>query len=79
MGRGQGKVKGKAGLEGGDDVNNVRVSSPFAGLVFEHKVSKGATVEAGAVLVCIQSTKMEMEIRASVAGTVRDLVDAEQL
>jgi len=79
IGHGQGKAKGKAALEGGDDVNNVRVSSPFAGLVFEHKVSKGATVEAGAVLVCIQSTKMEMKIRAPVAGTVLDLVDAETI
>ena len=46
------------------------------GTVLRVEVSDGDEVEAGQVLVIVEAMKMENEIRAHVAGVVRDLAVA---
>lgn len=58
----------------------VRVTAPMTGVVLETRVEAGAHVEAGDVLVVIESMKMNNELRAPVAGTVERVgarVDAQ--
>ena len=58
----------------------VRVTAPMTGVVLETRVEAGARVEAGDVLVVIESMKMNNELRAPVAGTVERVgarVDAQ--
>jgi biotin carboxyl carrier protein len=43
------------------------------GTVLRVEVAEGDAVAAGAVLVIVEAMKMENEIRAHVAGVVRDL------
>lgn len=47
------------------------VEAPLPGLVLDVKVSEGAVVQAGQVLVILEAMKMENEIVAPSAGTVR--------
>lgn len=46
------------------------VKSPMPGTVLDIKVSNGAKVNAGDVLVILEAMKMENEIKAPSAGTV---------
>lgn len=58
----------------------VRVTAPMTGVVLEVRTEPGARVEAGDVLVVIESMKMNNELRAPVAGTVERVgarVDAQ--
>ncbi len=58
----------------------VRVTAPMTGAVLEVRTEPGAEVQAGDVLVVIESMKMNNELRASVSGTVERVgarVDAQ--
>lgn len=48
----------------------VRVVAPMTGSIVEVRCRPGDAVEAGAVLLVIESMKMNNELRAPVAGTV---------
>ena len=48
----------------------VRITAPMTGAVLEVRTEPGAEVEAGDVLVVIESMKMNNELRAPVSGTV---------
>jgi oxaloacetate decarboxylase alpha subunit len=49
------------------------VPSPVAGTVLRYAVDEGATVAAGDNVIIIESMKMELEIKATVAGSVHFL------
>lgn len=61
------------GSSGGGDT----LASPLQGNVFKVLVSKGATVEEGALICIIEAMKMENEITAHKAGTISELPIAE--
>jgi oxaloacetate decarboxylase alpha subunit len=50
------------------------IPAPVAGTVLRYAVSEGAHVEAGDNVVIIESMKMELEIKSTVAGTAHFLV-----
>lgn len=50
------------------------MDSPVSGSVWQCKVNAGDTVEAGDVLMVLESMKMEIEIHATQAGTVHSLL-----
>jgi oxaloacetate decarboxylase alpha subunit len=50
------------------------IPAPVAGTVLRYAVSEGARVEVGDNVVIIESMKMELEIKATVAGSVHFLV-----
>lgn len=50
--------------------NGTPVKAPMPGTVLDIKVSDGAKVNAGDVLVILEAMKMENEIKAPSAGTV---------
>jgi acetyl-CoA/propionyl-CoA carboxylase biotin carboxyl carrier protein len=62
------RARGGLGGPGGE-----HVASPMQGTVLRVEVGEGDAVAAGAVLVIVEAMKMENEIRAHVAGVVRDL------
>ncbi|MDR1390391.1 MAG: sodium-extruding oxaloacetate decarboxylase subunit alpha [Treponema sp.] len=49
------------------------IPAPVAGTVLRYAVSEGAHVEPGTTIVIMESMKMELEIKATLAGTVRFL------
>jgi acetyl-CoA/propionyl-CoA carboxylase biotin carboxyl carrier protein len=49
------------------------LSSPLQGNVFKVLVEEGATVEEGALIAIIEAMKMENEITAHKAGTIKEL------
>jgi acetyl-CoA/propionyl-CoA carboxylase biotin carboxyl carrier protein len=57
-----------AGGGGGDTL-----ASPLQGNVFKVLVEEGATVEEGALIAIIEAMKMENEITAHKAGTIKEL------
>jgi oxaloacetate decarboxylase alpha subunit len=57
-------------------VSGTRILAPVAGTVLRYAVNEGAQVKAGDNVVIIESMKMELEIKSSVAGTVHFLVSA---
>ena len=59
----------KASSAGGGDT----LSSPLQGNVFKVLVEQGATVEEGALIAIIEAMKMENEITAHKAGTIKEL------
>ena len=59
---------GGAGGGGGD-----QLSSPIQGTVLKVAVEQGAQVDAGALICVIEAMKMENEITAHKAGTVKEL------
>jgi acetyl-CoA/propionyl-CoA carboxylase biotin carboxyl carrier protein len=66
--RAERRARGGLGGPGGE-----HVASPMQGTVLRVEVAEGDAVAAGAVLVIVEAMKMENEIRAHVAGVVRDL------
>jgi oxaloacetate decarboxylase alpha subunit len=52
----------------------VVIPAPVAGTVLRYTVNEGARVNSGDTIVIIESMKMELEIKATAAGTVRFLV-----
>ncbi len=63
--RGGGTAPGQAARHGSG------VRAPMPGLLVALQVIEGATVAAGQPLLIMEAMKMQMEIRASRAGTVR--------
>ena len=63
-------IRGLAGS--GDKARGLAVlKAPMPGLVVRVQVEAGATVSSGAGLVVLEAMKMENELRATTAGTVR--------
>lgn len=56
----------------------VEVESEVAGNVWKVQVAVGATVAVGDVLMILESMKMEIPVEAPVAGTLTELLVAEQ-
>ena len=50
------------------------IPAPVAGTLLKHQVSEGAQVVSGDTIIIIESMKMELEIKATVAGKVHFLV-----
>jgi oxaloacetate decarboxylase alpha subunit len=50
--------------------------APVAGVVLRHAVAEGGEVKPGSNVVIMESMKMELEIKATVAGKVHFLVPA---
>ena len=50
------------------------VRAPMAGKVLEIRVEEGAVVEAGEVLIVVESMKMQLEVHAPIAGRVEKLL-----
>ena len=50
-----------------------QVTSPMPGTILDVKVSQGAAVKKGDVLMILEAMKMENEILAPAAGTVKKL------
>jgi acetyl-CoA/propionyl-CoA carboxylase biotin carboxyl carrier protein len=59
----------KVSAGGGGDT----LSSPLQGNVFKVLVEEGASVEEGALIAIIEAMKMENEITAHKAGTIKEL------
>ncbi|HDZ0921164.1 TPA: biotin/lipoyl-binding protein, partial [Klebsiella pneumoniae] len=51
----------------------VQAAAPLAGTIWKVLASEGQTVAAGEVLLILEAMKMETEIRAAQAGTVRGI------
>ncbi|MGF1551751.1 MAG: pyruvate carboxylase [Paracoccaceae bacterium] len=60
--------------EKADEANPGHVAAPMPGLVGEVKVSEGAKVRAGDILLSLEAMKMETAIRAERAGRVERVV-----
>jgi acetyl-CoA/propionyl-CoA carboxylase biotin carboxyl carrier protein len=69
--RAERRARGSTAGAGGE-----RVTSPIQGTVLRVEVSDGDSVAAGQVLVIVEAMKMENEIRAHVAGVVREIAVA---
>ncbi|MDR2094829.1 MAG: sodium-extruding oxaloacetate decarboxylase subunit alpha [Treponema sp.] len=52
------------------------VSAPVAGTILKYAAAEGADVAAGDTIIIIESMKMELEIKSTVAGKVHFLVPA---
>ena len=52
----------------------VKMKAPMPGLVIKVEVEPQATVELGQGVVIVEAMKMENELKASVAGTVTDVM-----
>jgi oxaloacetate decarboxylase alpha subunit len=50
------------------------ISAPVAGTLIRYAVDEGAKVASGDTIIIIESMKMELDIKATTAGTVRFLV-----
>lgn len=68
IGRGRRAAGMAAGGAAGDGL--VRIRAPMTGTILEVRAEPGAEVEAGDVLVVIESMKMNNELRAPAAGVV---------
>ncbi len=52
----------------------VGIPAPVAGTLFKHVAAEGSSVSVGQTVMIIESMKMELEIKATAAGTVHFLV-----
>ncbi|MDR0878714.1 MAG: sodium-extruding oxaloacetate decarboxylase subunit alpha [Treponema sp.] len=52
------------------------IPAPVAGTVLRYAVNEGASVQSGDNVIIIESMKMELEIKATIAGSVHFLVPA---
>jgi biotin carboxyl carrier protein len=57
----------------GPDSSEGRVTSPLPGLVVDVAADVGQPVQAGDILLVLESMKMQIEVRAPSAGTVSEL------
>ena len=57
-------------------IGSVQVPAPVAGTVLRYAVSEGADVKSGDTVIIIESMKMELEIKSTVAGKIHFLVPA---
>lgn len=48
--------------------------APVAGSVVKHTVQDGATVNSGETVLMVESMKMELEVKATAAGTIHFLI-----
>jgi acetyl-CoA/propionyl-CoA carboxylase biotin carboxyl carrier protein len=71
--RRQARSSGGAGGAGGGDT----LASPLQGNVFKVLVEQGSTVEEGTLICIIEAMKMENEITAHKAGTIKELPISE--
>jgi oxaloacetate decarboxylase alpha subunit len=55
-------------------VGSVQIPAPVAGTVLRYAVDEGATVKTGDTVIIIESMKMELEIKTTVAGKIHFLV-----
>ncbi len=79
IGRGRRAASAAAAAAAASD-GLVRISAPMTGAVLEMRAETGAQVEAGDVLVVIESMKMNNELRAPAGGIVERVgtrVDAQ--
>ncbi len=53
------------------------IVAPMPGKIISIKVSKGAAVKVGDVVLILEAMKMEQEIKSSLEGTVADIEIAE--
>jgi len=58
---------------GADTVADRAVTSPLTGMIVGVKVAEGQTVAEGDVIAVLESMKLEISIRAAVAGTVSNI------
>jgi oxaloacetate decarboxylase alpha subunit len=56
----------------------VSINAPVAGTILKYAVEEGAQVSSGDTIIIIESMKMELEIKATSAGSVHFLVPAGQ-
>ena len=56
----------------------VNIQSEVTGNVWKVQVAAGASVEAGDVLLVLESMKMEIPVEAPAAGTVSELLVREK-
>lgn len=69
QGAGTASAAPAAALSGGAVIN-----APVAGTYLKGTVAEGASVTAGQTIIMIESMKMELEVKATVAGSVHFLV-----
>ena len=55
----------------------MEIQSPMSGSIWKIEVSEGDTVEAGDVVMILESMKMEIPIEATDAGVVKEIKVAE--
>lgn len=67
------RVKSRAEAAEQRPTGPLELRSPIPGVVVDVPVQPGAEVEAGQVLVVVESMKMENELRAPFAGVVREI------
>jgi len=53
------------------------VAAEIAGTVFKLEVAAGASVLAGAVLIILESMKMEIPVEAPIAGKIAEVLVSE--
>ena len=58
----------------GVDGSNNECRSPVTGMVIKVNVERGQTVEPNAVVIVLESMKMEMQITAPHGGVVKDVL-----
>jgi oxaloacetate decarboxylase alpha subunit len=57
-------------------VGSVQIPAPVAGTVLRYAVDEGSDVKTGDTVIIIESMKMELEIKTTVAGKIHFLVPA---
>jgi methylmalonyl-CoA carboxyltransferase small subunit len=65
------QITGQAGDPGRSDKE---CRSPVTGMVIKVNVERGQSVDAKAVVIVLESMKMEMQVTASRAGVVKDVL-----
>ncbi len=63
----------KVWAESKTNKKGVPIKSPMPGAIMRIKVKEGAFVKSGAVLMVLESMKMEIEIKSSIQGSVIDV------
>jgi methylmalonyl-CoA carboxyltransferase small subunit len=66
--------KPSSDLPGSTDSNHKECRSPVTGMVMKVDVEVGQTVEPDAVILVLESMKMEMQITAAVGGVVKSVL-----
>ena len=66
--------KPSSNLSGSTNSNHKECRSPVTGMVMKVDVEVGQTVEPDAVILVLESMKMEMQITAAVGGVVKSVL-----